>query len=57
MNATPTPTPTRDEILTHIRKLNEELRTKPIGSPTRTDRETAKDRWIRLLKATKESQQ
>jgi len=52
-----TPTTTRDEIQGHIRKLDEELRTKPIGSPTRVDRELAKDRWTRLLKATKEAQQ
>jgi hypothetical protein len=41
----------------HIRKLNEELRTKPVGSPGREDREIAKDRWVRLLRAQQEGRQ
>jgi len=54
MNATPTTN--EIEIEEHIRKLNEELRTKPLGSPSREDREIAKDRWIRLLRAQQEAQ-
>ena len=46
-----------DEIQEHIRKLNEELRTKPVGSKSREDREIAKDRWMRLLRASKEGRQ
>jgi hypothetical protein len=43
----------KTEIQSHIDRLNAELRTKRIGSKAREDREIAKDRWTRLLRATK----
>jgi hypothetical protein len=43
----------KTEIQEHLRKLNAELRTKPVGSKSREDREIAKDRWVRLLRSSK----